>query len=323
MRVRDVDLKLLRVFETVVAYKGFSGAQAELNLSAASISGYISALEERLGTKLCQRGRAGFALTEKGELIHVEAVRLLAAMDDFAANAGAIRGRLVGTLKIGVVDCTITDPNSPLTQALRRFGQNDHHVRHELTIQSPQDLQRGVLDGKLHLAIGSFPSKVSALKYERLYSEDQLFYCGRGHPLFERNEVSIEQVRQSPIVARGYWRRADLGRIGAASEAAMVDSMEAQAILIRTGAYVGFLPAHYALYWEERGELRCLLPDELGYPAPFDMIIRRGVPETAVLQQIMSDLRAAAAGLAPASATDAAGRPDRRNGRGPLRSPTS
>ena len=34
-----------------------------------------------------------------------------------------------------------------------------------------------------------------------------------------------------------------------------------------------------------------------GYPAPFDMIIRRGAPETAVLQQIMSDLRAAARSL--------------------------
>lgn len=298
MRVLDVDLKLLRVFETVVAHKGFAAAQTELNLSAASISGYISALEERLGTRLCQRGRAGFALTEKGELIHAEAVRMLAAMDEFAANAGAIRGRLVGTLKIGVVDCTVTDPNSPLTEALRRFAQHDHHVRHELVIQSPQDLQRGVLDGRLHLAIGSFPSRVGALKYSRLYTEHQLFYCGKGNPLFDRNDVTIEQIRQSPIVARGYWRRADLGRIGAASEAAVVDSMEAQAILIRTGAYVGFLPAHYARYWEERGEFRCLLPEKLGYPAPFDMIIRRGVPETAVLQQIMSDLSAAARSLA-------------------------
>jgi DNA-binding transcriptional LysR family regulator len=298
VRVLDVDIKLLRVFQTVVAHKGFAAAQTELNLSAASISGYISALEERLGTKLCQRGRAGFALTEKGELIHAEAVRLLAAMDEFAANAGAIRGRLVGTLKIGIVDCTVTDANSPLTEALRRFGQNDHHVRHELTIQSPQDLQRGVLDGRLHLAIGSFPSRVGALKYERLYAENQLFYCGKGHPLFDRNEVTIEHVRQSPIVARGYWRRADLGRIGVASEAAVVDSMEAQAILIRTGAYLGFLPAHYALAWEEKGELRCLLPDKLGYPAPFDMIIRRSAPETAVLQQIMSDLKVAASSLA-------------------------
>ena len=65
MRVLDVDLKLLRVFETVIAHKSFSGAQTELNLSAASISGYISALEERLGTKLCRRGRAGITTSTR------------------------------------------------------------------------------------------------------------------------------------------------------------------------------------------------------------------------------------------------------------------
>lgn len=294
MRVRDVDIKLLRVFETVVAYKGFSAAQTELNLSAGSISGHIAALEERLGTKLCQRGRAGFQLTEKGELIHAEAVRLLASIDDFAANAGAIRGRLVGTLKIGVVDCTVTDPQSPLVRALKQFGQHDHHVRHELTIQSPPDLQRGVLDGRLHLAIGSFPSRVSALRYEYLYTENQQFYCGAGHELFDRQDITIEQVRECPIVARGYWRRADLGRIGAASEAAVVDNMEAQAILIRTGAYLGFLPAHYGRAWEQSGEMRRILPEKLSYPSSFEMIIRRGAPDTAVLRQIMEDLRAAA-----------------------------
>jgi DNA-binding transcriptional LysR family regulator len=300
MRVLDIDLKLLRVFDTVVAFKGFSGAQTELNLSAASLSGYISALEERLGTKLCRRGRAGFALTEKGELLHAEVVRLLTAMDNFAANAGAIRGRLVGTLKVGVVDCTVTDHNSPLIEAFRSFSQNDHHVRHELTIQSPQDLQRGVLDGKLDLAIGSFPSRISSLSYEKLYSETQKFFCGAGHPLFDAKSVRIEQVREADIVARGYWRRADLTRLGAPSEAAVVDSMEAQAILIRTGAYVGFLPAHYASHWEERGELRCLLPETLTYDAPFEMVIKRGAPETLVLQQIRSDLREAAARLARA-----------------------
>jgi DNA-binding transcriptional LysR family regulator len=298
MRVLDIDLKLLRVFDAVVAFKGFAGAQTELNLSAASLSGYISALEERVGAKLCRRGRAGFALTEKGELLHAEVVRLMAAMDTFAANAGAIRGRLVGTLKIGVVDCTATDPNSPLTEAFRRFSQNDHHVRHELTIQSPQDLQRGVLDGKLDLAIGSFPSRIRSLSYEKLYSETQKFYCGGGHPLSKVANVRIEQVRESQIVARGYWRRADLTRLGAPSEAAVVDSMEAQAILIRTGAYVGFLPAHYARHWEEMGELCCLLPDSLVYDAPFEMVLKRGAPETLVLAHIRNDLREVAARLA-------------------------
>src|SRR5687767_15821479 len=93
-RVADADLRLLRIFATVVECKGFAVAQAELNLSASSISGYISALEQRLGVRLCTRGRAGFSLTDKGAAIYREAQRLFAALDDFVASAGATRGRL-------------------------------------------------------------------------------------------------------------------------------------------------------------------------------------------------------------------------------------
>jgi LysR family transcriptional regulator, transcriptional activator for bauABCD operon len=133
-RLADADLRLLRVFATVVACRGFAAAQSELNLSASSISGYVTALEQRLGVKLCRRGRAGFALTDKGTIIHHEAERLFAAIDAFTANSGAVRGRLTGTLRIGVVDCTVSDPLAPLCRAVQRFNRRDNEVRIELGI---------------------------------------------------------------------------------------------------------------------------------------------------------------------------------------------
>ncbi len=105
-RVSDADLRLLRIFSTVAESRGFAAAQAALNLSAPSISGYITALEQRLGVRLCSRGRAGFALTDKGAVIYREAQRLFGAMDEFVSHAGAVKGRTTGTLRIGLVDCT-------------------------------------------------------------------------------------------------------------------------------------------------------------------------------------------------------------------------
>ena len=90
-RVSDADLRLLRIFATVVDCKGFAAAQADLNLSSPSISSYIAALEQRLGIRLCSRGRGGFALTDKGALIYREAQRLFGAVEEFAASAGATR----------------------------------------------------------------------------------------------------------------------------------------------------------------------------------------------------------------------------------------
>ena len=289
-RVSDADLRLLRIFATVVDCKGFAAAQTELNLSAPSISSYIAALEQRLGVRLCNRGRGGFVVTDKGAIIYREAQRLFAAVDEFTASAGAVRGRLTGNLRIGVVDCTVTHAASPLREALRRFNARDHEVRVELTIQAPQDLQRGVLDGRLNLAVGSFPVRVAALSAQPLYGERNAFYCGAGHPLFARESVTLENIRAYRVVARGYWRRADLSRIGIEREAASVDNMEAQAILILSGAYLGYLPEHYAAGWQAQGLVRSLLPDELAYEAPFVLITRRGSASVAVVRQFVDDL---------------------------------
>jgi len=118
------------------------------------------------------------------------------------------------------------------------------------------------------------------------------FYCGEGHPLFNRHRVGIDDIRASRVIARSYWRRADLSRLGVAREAATVDIMEAQATLILSGAYLGYLPEHYAAPWVVEGRMRPLMPERLSYVAPFSMIARRGTAELRVVSLFIEDLRA-------------------------------
>lgn len=77
------DMHLLYVFGTVVEARGFSAAQITLNVSASTISRQITDLETRLGLRLCQRGRKGFRLTEKGEIVYAAARKLFAELDLF------------------------------------------------------------------------------------------------------------------------------------------------------------------------------------------------------------------------------------------------
>ncbi len=74
----EKDLRLLKVFMTVVDSGGYTAAQAELNVGTSTISNHMSKLEERLGARLCQRGRIGFQLTDKGEFVYQAARRLFA-----------------------------------------------------------------------------------------------------------------------------------------------------------------------------------------------------------------------------------------------------
>ncbi|WP_084721601.1 LysR substrate-binding domain-containing protein [Rhodococcus marinonascens] len=47
-------------------------------------------------------------------------------------------------------------------------------------------------------------------------------------------------------------------------------------MLVLSGAFIGYLPEHYAEHWVDRGRLRAILPTSFGYQAPFSLIYRRG-----------------------------------------------
>ena len=63
-----MDIKLVRIFVSIVKNECFANAQQELNLSTSAISTYMTQLEHMVGFKLCERGRGGFSLTQKGEM---------------------------------------------------------------------------------------------------------------------------------------------------------------------------------------------------------------------------------------------------------------
>lgn len=272
-RLDTVDLRLLRVFATVVEAGGFTAAQTVLNVSASTISNQIAALETRLGVKLCRRGRAGFKLTDDGATVFSEMQKLFAAIDGFDMRASALRARIRGTLAVGLLDNTITDASADLTALFRKFAAARGDVQLSIEVKSPNELLRDVVEGKLHIAIGSFPKILLGLHYVRLYEERHYFYCGRGHPFFalRPGQVTQEMIGQQRLVSRGYWGVRDVKHIRGERPVATVNNMEAAARLILSGAYLGYLPAHYARRWEETGELKPLLPGELSYAAPFEL----------------------------------------------------
>ena len=295
MQLAGTDLRVLRVFDAVVRHGGFAAAQAELNVSQPTISNHITALEQRLGVSVCQRGRAGFRLTEKGEMVFAATQRLLKALDDFSEDVGGLKGQLAGDLKIGIVDCIATDPNSRLQEVIGHFSARPNEVRLCLSQEFPQNLQEKVLKGDLHLGIGSFPHKIKGLDYTPLYEETHGLYCGQGHHLFDVEDckLDMETLRNEPIVSRAYWRDEHRKSLGFNNVAAVVYQIEPQLISVMSGQYIGFLPLHYARSWVETGALRRLASEAVLYVCVFDMILRSGYRQTQVVETFAGDLRSA------------------------------
>lgn len=295
MQVQDLDLKLLRIFETIVQCGGFAAAQPVLNIGASSISEYVSQLETRLGLRLCERGRSGFRLTEKGAELHAVAQRLFGAVDIFQMEAGALRDELSGVLRLGIVEATLTDKSSPMSEAIRTFGQAAPAVKLRLHIDAPSSLEQQVLDGRLHLALGPFPAKIPGLEYASLYREEQGLYCSAGHPLFARAKARISAVSLSKhrLAARSYLGARELRLLHMTEAAASVDNVEGRAMLILSGNFIGFLPLHYAQPWVDDGTLARIDSRHYATHLDFYLITKKGADSVRVLQAFLSHISAA------------------------------
>lgn len=273
---KRLNIRLLEVFVTVVQHQGYSGAQQELKLTASAISNYMSELESQLGFVLCQRGRSGFSLTEKGQQFLHQSVKLLDEYESMERQAEALKGDKGGTFTLAVLDATVMDEALSLPEILRQFNDRFPAVHFNLQIRSPYEQVQGILNNQLDLAIGNYPSSTNNVIEEKLYREQHWLYCSDLHPLFTQRRIPPETITQYGLVTRSYWNMADLRKRGFGHSTATVESMEAQLALILSGRFVGYLPEHYAQPFVKQGRLRPLVPAEFGYQAPFSMICRRG-----------------------------------------------
>lgn len=257
--LREVDIKRLRIFMTIVECGGFIQAQNELGLSASTISVRISELEDKLGLRLCQRGRGGFFMTPEGDAVYRACQSLVVAHESFNTAIGSAKGMISGELRLGVIDNVIFDPDLPVSRALAHIYNQADNLEISLYTMAPSDLERAVLDQRLHLAIGVFYQKISGLDYRTLCHERLVLYCGNEHFLFESSDNLIheDELMACSFVERTYGQTISrLNNPIPLKVAAYSSSLEATALLILSGRYIGFLPQYYAGLWCDRNLMK-------------------------------------------------------------------
>jgi len=291
--VTDADLRLLRVFRSVVACGGFAAAELELNINRSTISRHIKDLEIRLGVTLCRRGRGDFALTSEGEQVHASALRIMSAMEEFQHEVDDLHRRLTGTLAIAIFDKTASNPHCRISHAFARFDELAPDVQPEIHVEPINAIERGVMEGRFQLGIIPNHRPSSSLAYYKLFEEQMYLYCAEGHPLFAESGPALtpETVRTCKYVGMGYHspNMEITHRYGQQRHATAYDQ-EAVAHLVLSGRYVGYLPEHYAEVFVSRGIMRPLLPEAFQYVCDFSAIVRHSPPPNRIVQTLLDAL---------------------------------
>lgn len=291
MRLSPSDLRSLHVFRAVVEHHGFVGAQAALNMPQPAVSLHVKALEERVGFRLCRRGRSGFALTEKGALFYEGSKTLFAALAAFESGVGELRHEISGTLRLGLVDNTVTDPDLPLDDVLHDFLRKARQSRVEIVVGTPEVLVAELTNGGVDLAILPETAKVKGLNYSAFHHEDHSLYCGSRHPLASSPaEVSPQTAIAQRFVVRPYANLRELQHFPGAVIGAHASNMEAQAMFVLSGHFLGYLPDHFAARWVAEGRLIALMRESTWLRSAFFVVTRENEHRSVLLRTFVQEL---------------------------------
>lgn len=292
-QVSDFDLRLLRLFRTVVQCGSFAAAEGALGITRSAISLHMSDLEKRVGMRLCQRGRAGFALTDEGREVLRATEALLAAIETFRGDVNQMHQQLRGDLNLGIVNNLVTQPKMRITRALKALRAEGAGVRINLSMSTPGEIERGLLDGRLHVGAVPLITPLSGLEYSPLYDERSNLYCSHEHPLFSRAaSLGGDDLKTTDAVVPSFPMTAEaIGLHQLLNFAASASDREGIAFLILTGKYIGFLPDHYAATWVEKGLMAPVAPDRLFFDTKLAVAARKGRRQNLILDRFLDALQ--------------------------------
>ncbi|MDP5138675.1 LysR family transcriptional regulator [Rheinheimera baltica] len=293
MQVHDVDLKLLRVFVTIVECGGLSAAESRLNIGRSTISAHLSDLEVRLGVKLCKRGRSGFELTEPGRITYQASLELLQQCEAFANTIAGSKQQLSGRVTIAIIDTLVSDPRCKVAQAIAALKGKSDNIQFELYVCEAREVETAVANGRSLLGIGVSRHHIRGLDYTPLHNETNYLYCASGHPLFNCNTQDISRLLQrSDVITSNYMRDKEARNDGLNYQnSAIAYHDEGIAHLILTGKFIGYLPEHYASYWVDKGLFKPILPQQYSYQIPVMLITSKNNAATPLAQAMIEQIK--------------------------------
>lgn len=293
MQVQDVDLRLLRVFVTIVECGGLSAAESRLNIGRSTISAHLSDLEIRLGVKLCKRGRSGFELTEPGRITYQASLELLQQCEAFANTIASSKQQLSGRVSIAIIDTLVSDPHCKVAQAIAALKDKSDNIQFDLYVCEAREVETAVANGRSLLGIGVSRHHIRGLDYTPLHYETNYLYCAAGHPLFSCSEQDTGPLLAlAEVITSNYLRDKERRNDGLHyPNSAIAYHDEGIAHLILTGKFIGYLPEHYARYWVDKGLFKAILPAKYSYQIPLMLITSNQHANTPLAQAMIKQIK--------------------------------
>jgi len=192
-RVRDIDLKTLRLFVAVADCRSMARAAEQEHIEPSAISKRIAQLEDDLGVELLLRGRRGVQTTPAGLALLEHARTVLFTLDRIAADAASFTGGVEGHVRLIATASAIAEALLDDIASFMREPDN-RNIRVDIEERFSRDLVRELRDGNASLGVCWDRVDFEGLAH-RPYRRDRLALAVyAGHPLAGRASIGFEET---------------------------------------------------------------------------------------------------------------------------------
>ncbi|MHC5234056.1 LysR family transcriptional regulator [Brucella sp. LJL56] len=289
MAINETDLRALRVFIAITQSGGFAKAQNDLNLSQPTISNMIAGLEEKVGFRVCDRGRAGFKLTVKGEELYRLAHTLFASFETFNTEVANLRKELIGDLNIGFTDDALGFSSPFMDGLLKSFCHSAPNIRLIFAEGDRAHLEQKLQETRIDLLIGHLDNSERYFQ-QNLYADEYSLYAAPNHYIFGSFGTSSELLGNAKYVRRAFPCTAEIKCLSEVSVSAIAHSTPALISLLKTGHLIGFLSSKAAAEYVLRGELMEIKVPEMHYRKTISAFRRKNSKPNRLVRTFLSHL---------------------------------
>jgi len=195
----EFDFKDLEILKHIIEQQSFTKASLKVYLTQASVSERVANLEAQIGLRLLDRLPKEVLPTKAGQIFYEYAKKILKLKNELIGELQDLIGLKGGSLDIGgsTVPGEYILP-SLITEFIGLFPQ----VVINLSISDSKEIREKILKGELDLGVVGATDRSLHLEFIPIWSDQLVLVVYKGHKLYGRESVKLEDIKGEPFVIR-------------------------------------------------------------------------------------------------------------------------
>ena len=186
-----MQIRALKIFSDVVTRRSFSRAADDNGITQSAASQTVHQIESHFGTKLLDRSKRPFVVTEEGKVCFDHCIKLVRQFEELNAKLNNIHSQAADTVKVASI---YSVGLSYMKDFVHRFTERNWDIHVQLEYHHPSEVYNLVKSGDVDLGLLSYPTATHAVAVIPWREEQMAVVISPDHSLASDHAISLQDL---------------------------------------------------------------------------------------------------------------------------------